>query len=475
MKYTITPAQMRAAEQAAFAQGVPSLLLMEAAARRAYDALQARLPAGGRAVFLCGPGNNGGDGLAMARLLHLDGGRALVILPDAPSTPDAQANLAYLRALGVPVQPDLSADAQPDVIVDALFGTGFHGEIDAGSAAGRLIAWANCQGCPILSVDIPSGLDSLSGQAAGLCMHASETVTFHAAKRGLLLARPELTGRITVADIGLPQGNEGLPCAEAADLPCLLPPRAPSVHKGDCGRVVLFAGSEGMAGAAIMAAQAALRAGAGLTTVICPRTILPVIQSAAPSAMCRAAEDSPDLPADARLFGCGLAETEEAWTQILRLHDDATPEVWDAGALNLLARQPLKLGANVILTPHVGEAARLLGVSPAEVSDDLPAAARALQQKFGCFIVLKSFVTVLCGPGQMALHRLPAPALAKGGSGDVLAGILAALLGQGLTAWRAMQAACLWHGLAGRLAGERCGIRSTMAEDVIRCLGEAAP
>ena len=175
MKYTITPAQMRAAEQAAFAQGVPSLLLMEAAARRAYDALQARLPAGGRAVFLCGPGNNGGDGLAMARLLHLDGGKALVILPDAPSTPDAQANLAYLRALGVPVQPDLSADAQPDVIVDALFGTGFHGEIDAGSAAGRLADSLGSAGDHI--VHLLGGIPGASHQAS---QHGKDAAHGHA-------------------------------------------------------------------------------------------------------------------------------------------------------------------------------------------------------------------------------------------------------------------------------------------------------
>ena len=204
MKYAITPARMREAEQTAFAAGVPSLLLMETAARAAFDALRGLLPAGGRAVFLCGPGNNGGDGLAMARMWHLAGGKAQIVLPQPPQTANAQTNLRYAQALGIAIKTDSAGLDRPDALVDALFGTGFHGALAENSAAGELVSWANAQDCPILAVDIPSGMDGLSGAVAGACVRASETVTFHCAKRGLLLtAHPELVGRLHVADIGL--------------------------------------------------------------------------------------------------------------------------------------------------------------------------------------------------------------------------------------------------------------------------------
>lgn len=470
MRYIVTPEEMRGVEQAAFDRGTPSLLLMETAARAAYEQLRTLLPRGGRAVFLCGPGNNGGDGLAMARMWRLAGHEAAVVLPAEPRTPDAQANHRYAQALGIPVERGLIGHA--DVLVDALFGTGFRGAVVPDSEMGRLIAAANAAGCPILSVDIPSGMDGLTGAAAGACVRATRTVTFHAAKRGLILtARPELVGKLTIADIGLPQGA-GIPWAD--DLSELLPPRSATAHKGDCGRVVIHAGSEGMAGAAVMAALACLRAGGGLVTAVCPREVIPILQKAVPNAMCRAAEERPDLRCDARLLGCGLAETPATWEELLRLHDPAIPEVWDAGALNLLARQPLRLGENAYITPHLGEAARLLGWDIPQIAADPLAAARALSEKYACHVALKSAVTVLCDPkGRLAVNALPAPALAKGGSGDALAGILAALLGQRLSGLRALQAACLWHSLAGKIAGERIGVRAALTGDVIDCLGEA--
>ena len=470
MRYILSPEEMRAAEQAAFDRGVSSLLLMETAARGAVERLHALLPGGGKAAFLCGPGNNGGDGLAMARLWKLEGGESAVVLPKAPQTPDAQTNLAYARALDIPVLEALPMGM--DALVDALFGTGFHGAIAEDSAMGRLIAAANAAGVPILAVDIPSGMNGLTGAVEGACVHAAETVTFHAAKRGLLLtAHPDWVGRLTVADIGLPQGG-GIPWAD--NLAELLPPRAANAHKGDCGRAVLYAGSEGMAGAAIMAAQACLRAGSGLVTAVCPRLILPILQKTVPNTMCQPLEEAPAPRADARLLGCGLAETEENWALLQRLHDEQVPEVWDAGALNLLARHPQALGENAYITPHVGEAARLLDCGIADIQADPLGAARALARRYRCHAALKSAVTVLCDPdGALAINALPAPALAKGGSGDALAGILCSLLGQGLRGLPALQAAALWHSRAGQIAGKRYGVRSALTGEVIECLGEA--
>lgn len=464
MKRIVTPEEMRRIEQAAFERGVSSLLLMETAAREAFLRLQALTPAGGRVVFLCGPGNNGGDGLAMARMWRLSGGDARVILPKEPSTPDAQTNLRYLRALGIPF---LSEIGRADALVDALFGTGFRGSVDPDSDMGRLIESANAAGCPVLSVDIPSGMDGLTGRVSGACVHAAETVTFHGAKRGLIFTpRPELVGRLTVADIGLAD-DRGLLWAD--DLKELLPLRSATVHKGDCGRVTLYAGSLGMAGAAVMAAKAALRAGSGLVTVLCERDIMPILQAAVPNAMCRPPEDAPR--ADARLYGCGLAETEETWQRIRTLHDEKLPDVWDAGALNLLARHPLTLGENAVITPHAGEAARLLGWEIPRVTEDMVAAALALQQKYGCNVILKSHVSVLCtADGTLAVNTAGSAALAKGGSGDALAGILTSLLGQGLDFLPAMQAACLWLGQAGQRAGEKYGLRGALTGDVIDCM-----
>ena len=467
MRYIVTPEEMRGIERAAFDRGVPSLLLMETAARRAFEALREMLPGGGKAAFLCGPGNNGGDGLAMARMWRLAGNEAALLLSAPPATPDAQANLRYAEALGIKRATEIPADAL--ILVDALFGTGFHGAVDPDSPAGRLIAAANASGRPILSVDIPSGMDGLTGAADGPCVRAARTVTFHAAKRGLIFTpRPEYAGELTVADIGLPQGV-GLPWAD--DLAELLPPRGVTAHKGDCGRALIYAGSEGMAGAAAMAALACLRAGSGLVTVLCPRGIIPILQKTAPNAMCLAAEDEPTPRRDAALFGCGLAETEDTWRRILRLRGGW--EVWDAGALNLLAKHPMRLGETAFITPHLGEAARLLGCNVPEIAADPIRAALALREKFACNVALKSAVTVLCAAdGTLAVNAVPAPALAKGGSGDALAGILTSLLGQGLPPLRAMQAACLWHSLAGRRAGEKYGVRSALTAEVIECLGE---
>ena len=228
-----------------------------------------------------------------------------------------------------------------------------------------------------------------------------------------------------------------------------------------------------LAGAAMMAARAALHAGAGLTTVICPRAAMPVLQQEVPNATCLAAEDQPMPKCDALLMGCGIAENDESYQDILRLKEMDVPQVWDAGALNLLAGHPQQLGARAVITPHAGEAARLLGWEiPAVLSDKL-GAAEALRAKYGCNVVLKSAVTVmLTADGQQcALNAVGSPALAKGGSGDALAGILASLLGQGLPMLDAMRAACLWLGLAGIAAGKRCGVRAALTGDVIDSLG----
>ncbi|MBR5232383.1 MAG: NAD(P)H-hydrate dehydratase [Clostridia bacterium] len=478
MHYTISPRDMQRIEKAAFAQGVPSLLLMEHAAEAVIEVLR-RYPAK-HVLFAAGSGNNGGDALAAARL-YAGHGEAVVWLPMGCKTPDAQSNLAYLRRLPqVKIIEDsaLPADLAFDAAVDGLLGTGLRGAPDAAAAAA--IKAVNGLNVPVIAIDVPSGMDALTGAVyEDICIRAQSTVTFHRVKTGLYITRRRAyVGEVIIADIGLPgicDDAEGCQVADPCDLPAFLPPRTRDMHKGACGRVVLYAGSMGMSGAAAMAGHAALRAGAGLATVICPREVMPILQTQLPNAMC---VDRSRLPGyvplhDAYVFGCGIIEDEEAWQHILSLHDPLIPAVWDAGALNLLSRHPMNVGKNTVLTPHAAEAARLLGCELAQILIDPIAAAKAIACKYGCgTVALKGATTVITDGERVALNVVGTSALAKGGSGDALAGILGALLAGGKTPFEAAQGACLWHGMAGLYAEKELGGRSVLTGDVADALGK---
>ncbi len=466
MHITITPQDMRACEQAAFQSGVPSLLLMENAARAVADAL----PKEGRALFVCGAGNNGGDGLAAARIHALRGGRSVVWLISGARTPDAQTNLAYARALGIPVlesQP-LPALEGFDVVVDALFGTGLTRAPEGETAAA--IEAINQSGLPVVAVDVPSGMDGETGGIPGACIHAHTTVTFHRPKQGLYLTQKrEYVGELRVEGIGLPARFDtavGFPVYEEDDLPALLPHRARDAHKGDAGRVLLVCGGMGMAGAAAVCASACVRAGAGLTTVCCERDIMPVLQTLCPCAMCA---ETPK-PYDALAVGCGLGVSEGAWARIRAAFDPEKPSVWDADALNMLATHPeTTLGKRAVLTPHPGEAARLLNVTIPDITSRPIEAAQAIARKYGATVVLKGATSVIVSGEQTALNVVGAPGMAKGGSGDALTGILAALLVH-LPPFEAARVACLWHGMAGKKAEQKKGVLQMTPLDLVDCL-----
>lgn len=479
MLHVLTPGQMRAAEQRAFERGVSSLLVMENAARQLVDRLSAMLGGarGRRAVFVCGQGNNGGDGLAMARLFHQRGGLATVCLLGEASTPDAGSNLRYARALGIPFIDDIEDLPAQDAAVDALFGIGLSRAPEGRAAA--LIKAINGLGVPVLSVDLPSGFDALSGQVYDPCVRADVTATMGWPKLGLCLTqRPELVGRLEVCDIGLPPGclEEGLPTIlEAGDLRGQLPRRSPAAHKGSNGRVLIYAGSAGMAGAAAMAALACLKAGAGLVTIACDRISLPVLQTLVPGATCRDAGHLLDqIPAhDVLLAGCGLEENEANWQILRQLMTLGRPAVLDAGALSVLAARPMNLGMDRVITPHIGEAARLLKQEVAALLRDPMGSAEALQRAFGCTVLMKSHVSIIRDAQQTALNTVGSPALAKGGSGDALGGIVAGLMAQGLPPFQAARTGSLWLGKAGRLAEKRCGLYSALTTQVIELMHEA--
>jgi len=483
MHRTISPADMQRIERAAFAQGVPSILLMEQAAQAVACVLEDLLGEcdGRHVLFAAGCGNNGGDALAAARLFVKMGGEATVWLPMGCKTPDAISNLAYLRLdprVKI-IEGELPGDAlYIDAIVDGLLGTGLRSTPEGAALAA--IRFINRQDVPVLAIDVPSGMDALTGAAQeDACVHANCTVTFHRVKTGLYITtRRAYVGELVTADIGLPEScddAEGYLVPDDFDLPRLLPPRTRDMHKGACGRVVLYAGSMGMSGAAAMAGRAALRAGAGLATVICPQEVMPILQTQLPNAMC---VDRARLPGyiplhDAYVFGCGTIEDDQAWRDILSLHDPDIPAVWDAGALNLLSRNPMITGKNTVLTPHAAEAGRLLGCTVADIIADPVAAAKAIVQKYGCGVVaLKSATTVVTDGDRVSLNVHGTSALAKGGSGDALAGILGALLAGGMPLFEATQGACLWHALAGLEAEKRFGPRGVLTGDVTDLLGQ---
>lgn len=511
MLRTITPSEMKRVESRVMQEtSITGEALMQNAAAHVARAVRRRAAGrAGQVVCLCGTGNNGGDGLAAMRMLAQEDPafRGVCWLLPGRLSADAQRELERLREavedrVAVRRAEDgLALPQEAACAVDALFGTGLSRPLEgmALAACEALQALAEA-GVPVVAVDIPSGLNGETGQVMGAAVRACETVTFHRPKPGLYLGQgPDFAGEITVADIGLtaPEAAalddaDGMRVLERGER--LLPPRAKTAHKGNMGRVVLWAGSRGMAGAAAIAATAALRAGAGLVTVACPDDVVDVVQTLCPCATCAPLPmDDEDAAwealsaalerADALGAGCGLGQGPMAaalMERLLRfLHGRALPCVLDADALNLLARRPAWLadGAAHVLTPHPGEAARLLGVSTAEILADVPGAAVRIRRRYGAAVVLKGARSVLCAEEGLALNPFGTPAMAKGGSGDALTGVTTALLaGRAAGAYAMddlflMQAACALHGLAGERASRRYGERGALATDLCACLG----
>lgn len=445
MHYTISPEDMKLLETAYMKEyGVPGALLMEHAAQGVVAAMLRRVPQSARALFLCGPGNNGGDGYAAARLWQAQGGHAMIWeMTDTPAG-DAGTNRRLALDAGVRLTvPDAINDCH--IIVDALFGTGLARPVTG--VAGEMIAVANCSGLPIIAVDIPSGLDGTTGRAPGNAVRATETVTFHRIKTGLLLRdAPAYTGSITVHPILIPQdygAAPGLAYMDEQDVAreagrSSLPPTA---HKGDMGTVLIFAGSPGMAGAAAMCARAAIRCGAGLTQLLLQdASMLPILQALVPEATCTVLPEDPAEAADAAraqlqradaaVIGPGLGQKDSLLPLLREFARADLPVVWDADALNLLSAHPelLPLRHDAVATPHPGEAARLLGCTTQHITGDPLRALKQLHGVLGCFVMLKGARSLMTDGEKTCVNFSGSPLMAQGGSGDTLCGILAALL-----------------------------------------------
>ncbi|MGQ0550173.1 MAG: NAD(P)H-hydrate dehydratase [Armatimonadota bacterium] len=480
--------------------GVPTLLLMEAAGRQVAEfAGRMTGAAGTRVVIVAGKGNNGGDGLVAARVMAAAGRRATVVLlaRDADVTGDAGVNLQAARKAGVDIS-NLDTLAAPglrglftgaDLIVDGLFGTGFHGQV-VGLAA-RTIEAINGSGRPVLAIDMPSGVQGDTGAVDGPAVRATATVTMGLPKPGLiLLPGAEYAGEVWVADVGHPQRlieSAGIRTwlATRAMVHAAIPVRPIDSHKGAFGRVLIVAGAVGYTGAAALSGLGALRGGAGLVNLAVPQSIYPIVASIIVEGMPvpladhegalaeSAADQIADLTQSANVVACGpgLSRLSGPRAVVRRLVAECTrPLVLDADALNNLAGSAADLKrarAPVVITPHPGEMARLMDATTQEVQNQRLAVARAGAARFGVTVVLKGARTVVASPdGEAYVIPTGNPAMATGGMGDVLTGAIAALIGQGLTPPVAAWAGAYLHGLAGDLAAQARGPAGILAREV---------
>jgi NAD(P)H-hydrate epimerase len=506
----LNAAQMREADRYTIEEiGIPSLVLMENAGRQVVSAIEAAYESRleGRVAVLCGRGNNGGDGFVVARTLLQRGIEAAVFVIGsvADVRGDARTNLDILGRLGVTVveiadeqswELHFSEISQCTLIVDAIFGTGLRSPL-----AGMLetvVADINASEIPIVSIDLPSGVSADMPQLIGDCIDASMTVTLAAPKLPLVLPPGEaFAGDVVIADIGIPyeviDGLDGprIDLLTPERVAEIIEPRAADSHKGDFGRVTIVAASRGKTGAAHLAAMGALRSGAGLVTVATPASVLPIVAASAPELMTEPLDETDGgvaasaiervlgMQQDVVVCGPGLGRTAGAAGFVRALVERASaPLVLDADALTLLADDPGRLAGredrDVIITPHPGEMARLVGVSTEDVQANRLEVAGTFATSHRVYVVLKGHRTVIATPeGRTFINPTGNPGMATGGTGDVLAGMIGAWLAQLLDAEAACRLAVFVHGVAGDLAEAAHGQVSMTATDLLGELGNA--
>ena len=502
--------QMRAADRRTIDDvGIPSIVLMENAGRQVVAALETLvedLPSRAIAV-LCGTGNNGGDGFVVARALQQRGLDPAVFLIGATADVrgDARINLDILGQLGTPVVEVADASAWElhgseatgaDLIVDAIVGTGLNRALTG--LHETIVADVNASGTTVVAIDLPSGLSADSAEPLGPSIHAAVTVTLAAPKVPLVLPPAEHTaGDVVIAEIGIPSfvldEVEGprLYLLTREYVRSLVPPRSPDAHKGDFGRVLVVAGSLGMTGAAALSARAALRTGAGLVTVATPAAVQPVVAGLGSEFMTVPLPDADgrvtaeavdrvlDLPADVVAIGPGLGTGPGVAAFVRALLERCeSPLILDADALNACAGDPAVLVGReerpVIITPHPGEMARLLGCATEDVQANRVGLATEFAARHRVTVVLKGYRTIIATPdGQVFVNPTGSPGMATAGSGDVLTGMLAAALAQLLDPSTACQLAAYLHGAAGELADADEGEMSMVAGDIVSHIGDA--
>ncbi len=475
-------AQVRALDAALIAAGTPGFELMQRAAHAIWRALRREWPNAGAVTVLAGHGNNAGDGYLVAALAQRAGWQVRVLAVGEPQRLQGDAALARdeARAAGVEILA-WQADSKPrGVLVDALLGTGLAGEVREPYAAA--IDWINRSGQPVLAADIPSGICADRGQVLGIAVVAQLTVTLIGLKIGLFVGQAlDHVGRLVFDDL---QADEKIVASQpyaaqrlAGVLLPKVPARQPTTHKGQLGHLLVVGGDQGTGGAALLSAQSALRSGAGMVSLATRGEHLGAAQTRLPEVMSLAVASANQLQGlgdkiSVWVVGPGLGQGAWGRSLLSAAASAGGAQVWDADALNLLAASVARIAPGSVITPHPGEAARLLGISTSALQADRPAAARALAQRFEVVCVLKGAGTLVADPaGRLLVCDRGDPVMAGAGLGDVLAGLIGALIAQGCSTWEAASLGVWVHARAGEsLANKGNGLAASDLCDAIRHL-----
>ncbi|MCF6781598.1 MULTISPECIES: NAD(P)H-hydrate dehydratase [Pseudomonadaceae] len=476
-----TAAQVREIDARLIAAGTPGFELMQRAAHVAWRALRRRWPEADTLTVLAGSGNNAGDGYLIAALAQRAGWSVQVLAVADPQRLQGDAASAFAEAQnsGAAIEAWSVAAPLQGVVVDALLGTGLSGEVREPYAGA--IAALNASGLPVMAVDLPSGLCADTGRVLGCAVRAELTVSFIGLKLGLFTGEgPAYVGALVFDDLQadaaiVEQFVPGTLRLCEANLPRLAP-RSPTAHKGSFGQVLVIGGDLGTGGAALLSAEAALRCGAGMVTLATRPEHVTASLVRRPEIMCSGVESTYGLTAlaqraDVLVIGPGLGQAPWGRSLLSLAAQCPVPQVWDADALNLLADNGIEAPVDGLLTPHPGEAARLLQCTTAEVQADRPRAARELARRYRCTVILKGAGSLIAAAdGRLALCSRGHPAMASAGLGDVLAGVAGALLAQGLASFEAACLAVWLHAVAGERNGELG--RGLAAADLIATIRE---
>lgn len=458
-------AQVRDLDASLIAAGTQGFELMQRAARAVWRAMVRHWPDARELSVVAGHGNNAGDGYLVAALALRAGWQVQVLAAGDPQRLQGDAALAYAEALavGVTVQPWIGPAALRGIVLDALLGTGLAGEVREPYAS--IITAINASGLPVAAVDIPSGLCADTGRVLGVAVRADLTVTFIGLKLGLFTAQaPDCVGELLFNDLQASPELLARACVSARRLmPGNLPrlaARRPTAHKGQSGHLLLIGGDRGLGGAILLSAESALRSGAGMVSLATRSEHVAAALARLPEVMTVGAHSANQLmglleQASVLVVGPGLGQAAWGRSLLSAAVNAPVPQVWDADALNLLSKGGLELPEGCVMTPHPGEAGRLLGMSTADVQADRFTVARQLSKKYSAVVVLKGAGSLIASPdGRVALCDRGHPAMATAGLGDVLAGLVGALLAQGMDAFDAACLAVWLHASAGERLGK---------------------
>jgi hydroxyethylthiazole kinase-like uncharacterized protein yjeF len=505
----VSSQQMRAIDRRAIEKiGMPGLELMENAGRGIAHFIKDIFSGetkGSRVAIFCGRGNNGGDGYVIARYLNTWGATVQVFLLAERSQieGDALTNLQKIEQIGLRMTRIGAKDALPilsgiDLIVDGIFGTGFHGEVEPGIA--KVIDYLNTSEIPILAIDTPSGLNNDTGEVAGACIKSTHTATLALPKIGQYFypGRGQC-GHIKIIDIGMPAeavaGEEALiNLTTSGEVKQMIPDRKPTSHKGDCGKLLIIAGSVGLTGAATLAAGAAIKSGAGLVTVGTPKSLNDILEIKLTEVMTKPLPEIKNRrclairshglileaikAADAVCLGPGVGRNHETMELFRRLVAKLPkPAILDADGLFAFSGKPELLRecpADLVLTPHAGEFARLSGKPIEVILADRLGCATAFAKEIGKVVLLKGAPTLVASPdGRVFVNPTGNAGMATGGAGDALTGVIGALLALGIGGLNAAVCGAYLHGLAGDLAQKSIGTFGMVAGDIVNALPKA--